>query len=31
MDEFIEACLGEGDGQAEVSDPRRRAPLLLEL
>ena len=31
MDDFIEACLGEGDGQAEASDPGRRAPLLLEL
>jgi glycosyltransferase involved in cell wall biosynthesis len=27
MDEFIEACLGEGRGQAQVSDPGREAAL----
>ena len=29
MDEFIEACLGEGRGQAQVSDPGREAALPL--
>jgi glycosyltransferase involved in cell wall biosynthesis len=29
MDEFIEACLGEGRGQAEVSDPSHEAALPL--
>jgi glycosyltransferase involved in cell wall biosynthesis len=29
MDEFIEACLGEGWGQAQVSDPGRQAALPL--
>jgi glycosyltransferase involved in cell wall biosynthesis len=27
MDEFIEACLGEGRGQAQLSDPRRQAAV----
>ncbi len=27
MDEFVEACLGEGRGQAQPSDPRRQAAL----
>jgi glycosyltransferase involved in cell wall biosynthesis len=29
MDEFIEACLGEGQGQAKMSDPAREAALPL--
>jgi glycosyltransferase involved in cell wall biosynthesis len=29
MDEFIEACLGEGRGQAKVSDPSHEAALPL--
>jgi glycosyltransferase involved in cell wall biosynthesis len=29
MDEFIEACLGEGRGQAQASDPRRQAVRQL--
>jgi glycosyltransferase involved in cell wall biosynthesis len=29
MDEFIEACLGEGRGQAEMSDPSHEAALPL--
>ena len=29
MDDFIEACLGEGRGQARVSDPGRQAALPL--
>ena len=29
MDEFIEACLGGGWGQAQVSDPGRQAALPL--
>ena len=29
MDEFIEACLGEGRGQAQVSGPGRQAALPL--
>ena len=29
MDEFIEACLGEGRGRAQVSDPGRQAALPL--
>jgi hypothetical protein len=29
MDEFIEACLGEGQGQARASDPGRPAALPL--
>jgi glycosyltransferase involved in cell wall biosynthesis len=29
MDEFIEACLGEGRGQARLSDPERQAALPL--
>jgi glycosyltransferase involved in cell wall biosynthesis len=29
MDEFIEVCLGEGRGQAEVSDPSHEAALPL--
>ena len=29
MDEFIEACLGEGRWQAQVSDPGRQAALPL--
>ena len=29
MDEFIEASLGEGRGQAQVSDPGRQAVLSL--
>jgi glycosyltransferase involved in cell wall biosynthesis len=29
MDEFIEACLGEGRGQAELSDPGRKTALSL--
>ena len=29
MDEFIEACLGEGRGQAKVSDPGHEAALPL--
>jgi glycosyltransferase involved in cell wall biosynthesis len=29
MDEFIEACLGEGRGQAQMSDPGREAALPL--
>ncbi len=29
MDEFIEACLGEGRGEAQMSDPGRQAALPL--
>ena len=29
MDEFIEACLGEGPGQAQMSDPERQASVPL--
>jgi glycosyltransferase involved in cell wall biosynthesis len=29
MDEFIEACVGQGRGEAQMSDPGRHAALPL--